>query len=117
MKYKRNCRICGQTFITDSTNKITCSDACSAENKRRLHQIKYLRNNPDKGKGNKTQSLCLGCKRAYAKPFDAGGCDKILYGTPVYEKAQWVLKEQQKRDPYWVLVVEECDLYKSDMEG
>jgi len=59
MLYNRTCRICGKEFGTNVNNKITCSPECSQENQRRLHRKKYLRNNPEKGTGSRTQSLCF----------------------------------------------------------
>lgn len=114
MLYARKCKICGKEFSTNNANKYTCSEDCSKENRKRTDRLKYLRNNPGKGAGSRTQSLCFSCKRAYAKPYEAGGCDKILYGTKVYKKAHWAFKEPNKKDAYWVLVVEKCDLYELD---
>ena len=116
MLYNRTCRICGKEFGTNVNNKITCSPECSQENQRRLHRKKYLRNNPGKGTGSRTQSLCFSCKRAWAKPFEEGGCDKVLYGTPVYNRAIEVLKEPNRKnnDSYMVKVVLDCDYFIRD---
>lgn len=119
MKYTRICKICGAEFSTNHPAKLTCSPDCSYQNSQNASKAAEKRRNQRKLKRSKpnpfkTQSLCLGCKRAYAKPFEVGGCNKILYGTPVYKKARWVLKEPQRVDPYRVLIVEECDLYEPD---
>lgn len=119
MKYTRICKICDNEFQTDHPTKLTCSTECSTRNKlnsskaaeKRRNQRKLKRSKPNPAK---TQSLCLSCSRAYAKPFCEGGCDKVLYGTKVYKKAHWIFKEPKKRAPYWVLVVEECELYEPD---
>lgn len=116
MKYTRICKICGTEFSTNHPAKLTCSPDCSYQNSQNASKAAEERRNQRKRKPNplKTQSLCLSCRRAYAKPFSAGGCDKILYGTKVYKKAHWALKEPNKKDAYWVLVVEKCDLYELD---
>jgi len=114
MLYNRTCRICGKEFETNINNKITCSPECSQENQRRLHRKKYLRNNPEKGTGSRTQSLCFSCKRAWAKPFSEGGCDKVLYGTPVYNRAIELLKEQTGKSPYTIQIILDCDYFKPD---
>ena len=64
----------------------------------------------------KTRSLCFSCKRAYAKPFEEGGCEKFLYGEPVYKRAVEIIKEpdRKKQRSYTVLVVQECDYYECD---
>lgn len=116
MKYTRICKICGTEFSTNHPAKLTCSPACSYKNSQNASKAAEERRNQRKRKPNplKTQSLCLSCRRAYAKPFSAGGCEKFLYGTEVYRKAHWVLKEPQRTDPYRVLIVEVCDLYEPD---
>lgn len=55
-------------------------------------------------------------KRAWAKPFEEGGCDKVLHGTPVYNRAIEVLKEPNRKnnDSYMVKVVLDCDYFIRD---
>ncbi len=111
MKYTRICKICNKEFQTNQYNQIACSPQCRAKNKyltaKELNKLRYY------SKPNKARSLCFSCSRAYAKPFEKGGCDKVLNGTKIYNKAHWVFKEPDRKG-YWVLVVDDCDYFKPE---
>ena len=62
------CKACGKVFYRRSPTN-ACSRNCSAT----LREGRF-------------GSLCMTCGRGYARPFDSGGCEKILNGKQVYDE-------------------------------